>query len=97
VTSPKLVRLVSIVEGLSLLALLGIAMPLKYGLDMPAAVRVTGMAHGLLFLVLLLVLLVALIEKTLPVRVLVAVGVLSVVPFGFFVADRMINAAGSTT
>lgn len=38
-------------EACSLLALLGIAMPLKYLYDYPLAVRIVGMAHGLLFLV----------------------------------------------
>jgi len=95
-TSPKVVYLVSVVEGLSLLALLGIAMPLKYGLGMPMAVKVTGMAHGVLFLGLLLVLLMALIEKTLSLKTLFFVGLLSVVPFGFLIAHRLINAEQQT-
>lgn len=95
-TSPKIVRLASIIEGASLLALVGIAMPLKYGLGIPEAVQVTGMAHGVLFLGLLLVLLIALIEQTLPFRVVFVVGLLSVVPFGFLIADRMINAAANS-
>jgi integral membrane protein len=37
-------------EGISFLALLGIAMPLKYFAGWPAAVRVVGMAHGVLFI-----------------------------------------------
>lgn len=37
-------------EGASFLILLFIAMPLKYHWHMPLAVRVVGMAHGLLFL-----------------------------------------------
>ncbi|HTO03360.1 MAG TPA: DUF3817 domain-containing protein, partial [Opitutus sp.] len=36
-------------EGVSFLVLLGIAMPLKYLAGEPAAVRVVGMAHGILF------------------------------------------------
>lgn len=92
-TSPKIVKIVSVVEGLSLLALMLIAMPLKYGLGMPQAVQVTGMAHGVLFLGLGLVLLMALIERTLPFKTLAAVGVLSVVPFGFLIADRLITRA----
>ncbi len=37
-------------EGISFLLLLGIAMPLKYVWGWPEAVRVVGMAHGLLFI-----------------------------------------------
>jgi integral membrane protein len=40
---------VSAIEGLSYILLVGVAMPLKYGLDMPQAVRVVGQAHGFLF------------------------------------------------
>ncbi len=43
-------RLVGILEGLSYLVLLGIAMPLKYFAEMPEAVRVVGSAHGGLFI-----------------------------------------------
>ena len=37
-------------EAISYLALLGIAMPMKYAFDMPLAVRIVGMAHGLLWM-----------------------------------------------
>jgi integral membrane protein len=42
-------RLVAWLEGLSFLVLLGVAMPLKYLLGLPMAVRVVGSLHGLLF------------------------------------------------
>ena len=37
-------------EGISFLLLLGVAMPLKYIWQLPLAVEVIGMAHGLLFI-----------------------------------------------
>ena len=43
-------RLLAMIEGISLLLLLFIAMPLKYVYAMPEAVSVVGMAHGILFL-----------------------------------------------
>ena len=43
-------RIVSLVEGLSFLVLLLIAMPLKYQFGMPEAVSVVGMTHGMLFM-----------------------------------------------
>lgn len=43
-------RVIGFWEGLSFLVLLLIAMPLKYGFDEPGAVRVVGMAHGVLFM-----------------------------------------------
>ena len=39
-----------IIEGLSTLALFFVAMPLKYYADMPMAVTIVGMIHGLLFI-----------------------------------------------
>lgn len=41
---------ISLLEGISFLVLLGIAMPLKYVFDLPLAVKYTGWAHGLLFI-----------------------------------------------
>jgi len=38
------------IEGLSFLILLFIAMPLKYHFDMPIAVSIAGWVHGLLFM-----------------------------------------------
>ena len=52
-------RLLSIVEGTSTLLLFGIAMPLKYLADMPLAVRIVGSLHGLLFVCLAIVFLLA--------------------------------------
>ena len=45
----RLLRKVGMAEGISFLILLLIAMPLKYGLGMPLAVKYTGWAHGVLF------------------------------------------------
>lgn len=42
---------VAFAEGLSLVALFGIAMPLKYVAGNPEPVAWVGMAHGILFLV----------------------------------------------
>jgi len=41
-------RLFSLLDGISYIVLLGIAMPLKYLADKPLAVRVTGSVHGAL-------------------------------------------------
>lgn len=44
------VRLMGLLEGCSFLLLVGVAMPLKYFMDQPMAVRITGSIHGALFL-----------------------------------------------
>ncbi|SKB31948.1 integral membrane protein [Salegentibacter holothuriorum] len=46
----KVFKYVSILEGLSFLLLLFIAMPLKYIWEMPEMVQQIGMAHGVLFI-----------------------------------------------
>ena len=48
--SVKTFRIISTLEAISFLVLLGIAMPLKYIWDMPEMVSVVGMAHGVLFI-----------------------------------------------
>jgi integral membrane protein len=52
-TSIGRLRMIGFWEGISFLLLLGIAMPLKYYFGSPEAVRVVGMAHGVLFLLYL--------------------------------------------
>ena len=47
--SLNLFRKIAIAEGISYILLLFIAMPLKYWANMPQAVKYTGWAHGLLF------------------------------------------------
>ena len=49
-TSLGRLRMIGFWEGVSFLVLLGIAMPLKYFAGEPGAVRVVGMAHGILFM-----------------------------------------------
>lgn len=45
----KHLRLSALLEGISFLLLLGIAMPLKYMADIPEPVTYIGWAHGILF------------------------------------------------
>jgi integral membrane protein len=45
-----LLRLASLVEALTLLALVGVAVPLKHLLGAPQAVTIVGPVHGLAFL-----------------------------------------------
>lgn len=80
-------RLVAFLEGLSLVILLFVAMPLKYMADMPAMVRIVGMAHGLLFIVYVGYVLFARSEFGWDMRKTLLALVLSIIPFGTFWAD----------
>jgi integral membrane protein len=44
-------RLIALFEGISLLILMLVAMPMKYVYDDPSLVRSVGMAHGVLFII----------------------------------------------
>jgi integral membrane protein len=66
-------------------------MPLKYLAGMPFAVRVTGLAHGLLFVVFIAAAThVAMTERWDARRILGAL-VASLIPFGTFVLDRRLR------
>jgi integral membrane protein len=80
-------RIVAFVEGISFLVLLGIAMPLKYFFDLPQAVRVVGMAHGLLFVLYVLLLIQVAIEYRWSFLKVVLAFLASLIPFGTFYAD----------
>jgi integral membrane protein len=54
----KIFCAVALLEGISYIVLLGIAMPLKYMLHLPVAVKVAGWAHGVLFIAYILLLVV---------------------------------------
>ena len=84
-------RLLSIVEGTSTLLLFGIAMPLKYLANRPLAVQIVGPLHGLLFVCLAIVFLLAI--RHVPIsKALAAAGIVAaVLPFGPFVFDRWLG------
>jgi integral membrane protein len=80
-------RAIGFIEGISFLLLLGVAMPLKYVAGMPEAVRVVGMAHGILWLLFIASVAEVRSTRSWPhVRTMWAV-LSSVVPFGTFVLD----------
>lgn len=87
----KLLRLAGIVEGLSWLVLLFIAMPLKYGFGQPLAVRIVGMAHGVLFCVFCALLLYVMNERDWGLRRAAALFGAALVPFGFLFVDRSLK------
>lgn len=77
-------RIVSLLEGLSYLVLLGVAMPLKYIADQPEAVTHLGRAHGGLFVVFALALVGAAREQQWRSRASATAMLASIVPLGAF-------------
>jgi integral membrane protein len=86
-TSLGRLRIVAFSEGVSFLILLGIAMPLKYIADLPQAVRVVGMAHGVLFILYIVLLLQVAVERGWTFKISMLAFLASLIPFGTFYAD----------
>ena len=86
--SIRLLRLTGFVEGISYLLLLGVAMPLKYMAGKPEYVRVMGMAHGVLFVLLCLAILLAMRYARLSFRWATVVFIASLIPFGTWMIDK---------
>ncbi len=87
----SLLRLVSLAEGVSYVVLLGIAMPLKYGANMPGAVKIVGSIHGALFVVFCVALLRAMLGARWPISRAALVFLASLVPLAAFWMDRRIR------
>lgn len=84
-------RIIAILEGISFLVLLGIAMPLKYWAGSPGMVQVVGAAHGALFVAYLALLaIVSFIYKWSFLRAIGGV-LAAFLPFGTFVFDWRIR------
>ena len=87
----KNLSIVGYLEGTSFLLLLGIAMPLKYMMDIPEGVKYIGMAHGVLFIAYIVTLIMATAKIKMPLWAMPA-GVLgSFLPFGPFIFDHLLK------
>ena len=87
----KNLTIMGYLEGTSFLLLLGIAMPLKYMLGIPEAVKYVGMVHGALFIAYILMLLIATSKIKMPLWAMPAGVVGSFLPFGPFVFDHLLK------
>src|SRR5689334_9151070 len=83
-------RVIGILEGISFLVLLCIAMPMKYLMDIPQAVKFVGWAHGVLFM--LYIPAVFLARRAMQwsfFQFLIALAA-SIVPLGTFILDKQL-------
>jgi integral membrane protein len=86
----KTFRFIALLEGVSFLVLLFIAMPLKYMMDMPMPVKITGMAHGLLFTAFVILLAIVHFQRKWPIQRSGIALLASFLPFGTFILDAKI-------
>ncbi len=87
----RLLRVAALAEAVSYLALLAIAMPLKYAWGMPLAVTVVGMVHGVLFLAVSWLLVRARMEAGWSWQRVRLVFFASIVPVWPFFLDRRVR------
>lgn len=80
-------RIVGILEGISFLALLFVAMPLKYGFGMPIAVTIAGSIHGFLFTLYVIAMVRCTIEFEWTTQKWLKVLIAAVYPFGTFILE----------
>jgi len=83
-------RTSALLEGISFLLLLFIAMPLKYFVGIPEYVRYIGMAHGILFIWYIIVVFIARDEYQFNIKQSAISIIASLVPFGTFYADAKV-------
>jgi integral membrane protein len=93
----RLLRTVGLLEGASYILLLFVAMPLKYFFALPMAVRITGMAHGVLFILFVYALLRAAQSRRWPWKRAGMVFVAALLPFGPLFIDKMLRAEANAT
>ncbi len=75
-------------EGISLLVLLFVAMPLKHLLGQPLLVKIVGMAHGLLFILYVVFALFLSAKRKWGYTKTFLILVASLIPFGTFYMDK---------
>jgi integral membrane protein len=90
-TSIGRLRAIGLVEAVSFLILLGVAMPLKYFAGLPQAVKIVGWIHGLLFIAFCMVLLQARLDAKWNAWRTGTILVAALLPFGPFVIDRRLR------
>lgn len=84
----KLFRATAILEGISYLALFGITMPLKYWAEIPGPNKIVGYAHGVLFILFIVLSIVVCYTKKWGVKRVLIFSVASLLPFATFYIEE---------
>jgi len=86
----KTFRIIALLEGVSFLALIFVAVPLKYFAGMPLPNKIIGMAHGFLFIGFVLYLMMVRSEYKWDAKKTTLAFLASLLPFGTFVLDAKV-------
>lgn len=85
-------RLLSRIEGTTLILLVGLAVPLKYFASFPEGVKLMGPVHGAAFIAYLMGLAEATAAGGWRPREVLRTALLTIIPFGPFFNDRFLAA-----
>ena len=81
-------RIVGLLEGLSYLLLLFIAVPMKYMMEDASYVKLLGMPHGILFMLYIVLAIVLKSAQKWSFATLMVIIIASIIPFGTFYIDH---------
>ena len=84
-------RVMGFIEGLSLLILLFIAMPLKYFVDIPEAVRIVGSLHGFCFVLYVMIIAYTTYKIRWSLKWIVSSFLVAFIPFGNLLLDSFLK------
>ncbi|RAV30645.1 DUF3817 domain-containing protein [Sinomicrobium soli] len=84
----KSFRITAILEGISYLLLFFVGMPLKYLADHATTNMAVGYAHGILFILYVILAVVVCLEKSWGLKRFAILFVAALLPFGTFYAEK---------
>ncbi len=84
----KSFKIIALCEGISLLILFFVAMPLKYLMNFAIFVRIFGMIHGVLFITYIFLAIWLKINQNWSFKKFLLISLAAVVPFGTFYIEK---------
>ena len=84
-------KIISLLEGVSYILLLFIAVPIKYLQGNPEYVKLLGMPHGLLFVLYIVLAIMLKQELKWTTKIFGMVCLLSILPFGTFFVGKYLK------
>ncbi|MEX6626625.1 DUF3817 domain-containing protein [Tenacibaculum pacificus] len=85
-------KIVSLLEGISYILLLFIAVPIKYLQGNAEYVKMLGMPHGVLFVAYIIIAIMLKFELNWSAKTFGIVSILSILPFGTFFVGKYLKA-----
>jgi integral membrane protein len=87
----KLLRYSAFAEAVTLVALVCVAVPLKYMADFPLLVKLIGPIHGAMFVLFIVIVLRSWAVGLVGILGALRLAIGSIIPFGGFINERWLN------